>query len=108
MLTRGRAQLKKSSSTTEHAAVFHVNGLIIKQGTKLESAITVNDKGVSFDGHINVFKTAVFKKADYLGMVPVQVKGKSVRKLSPFQSTFPVKLDDLRNYYSEGGVIYFV
>ncbi|MGE6415609.1 hypothetical protein ACQKDD_15695 [Planococcus kocurii] len=100
--------MKNSSSTTEQAAVHYIHGLILKNGTKLSSAITVNDKGVSFDGHINVFKSPAFKAADYLGMVPVQVKGKSVKKISPFQATFPVKLVDLKNYYSEGGVIYFV
>ncbi|WP_361920460.1 hypothetical protein [Streptomyces sp. NPDC046876] len=31
-----------------------------------------------------------------------------MKKISPFQATFPVKLVDLKNYYSEGGVIYFV
>lgn len=99
---------KISSSTIEHMAVNHINSLILKPGTKLESAIPVNDKGVSFDGSINLYKTSFFRKKDLLGIIPVQIKGKTVKAISPIQAKFSVNMDDLRNYYNEGGVIYFV
>lgn len=43
-----------------------------------------------------------------MGRVPVQVKGKTVKSFSSIQVKYSVKVDDLNNYYREGGAIFFV
>lgn len=96
------------SSPIEKLAVMHVNLLAVVQGTTIDASIPVDDKGVSFDGHINVYKDSSLKKTSYLGMVPVQVKGKTVQNISPLQAKFSANMDDLKNYYRGGGVLYFV
>ncbi|MCG3088504.1 hypothetical protein [Sporosarcina cyprini] len=93
----------------EALAVTRIVTLAMQPGTLLEPSIPIGDKGVSFDGHISVYKDNSLKKSSLLGRVPVQVKGKAVEKFSSLQTKYSkLELDDLRNYYNEGGVIFFV
>lgn len=83
--------------------------MAMQPGTLLEPSIPTGDKGVSFDGHISVYKDNSLKKSSLAGRIPVQVKGKAVEKFSSFQMKYSkLEIDDLRNYYNEGGVIFFV
>lgn len=96
-------------NSLETLAVTRITTIAMQPGTVLEPSIPTGDKGVSFDGHISVYKDDSLKKSALVGRVPVQVKGKAVKKFSAFQIKYSkVELDDLRNYYMEGGVIYFV
>jgi len=105
----GEEDMGKTSTTIiEEMAVHAIKGLILNNNSKLQSEIPVGDRGVSFDGGINVYKSSNFKKDTLLGFVPVQVKGKSVTKFSPIQATFPVNMHDLENYYNAGGIIFFL
>lgn len=68
------------------------------------------DKGVSYDGHVDVYKTASpnHRKGDLDGQVLVQVKGHKARL--PFRNTisFSVEVEHLQNYLNSGGVMFFV
>lgn len=68
------------------------------------------DKGVSYDGHVDVYKTASpnHKKGELDGQVFVQVKGHKAKQ--PFKNTisFSVEVEHLQNYLNGGGVIFFV
>lgn len=76
----------------------------------LESQIATNDKGVSWDGCINVYKKKgdVHEKDSLFKSVRVQVKGKKVSKVYEKSIQFPVQIADLRNYLTEGGTVFFV
>lgn len=83
--------------------------MAMQPGTLLEPSIPTGDKGVSFDGHISVYKDNSLKKSSLAGRIPVQVKGKAVEKFSSLQTKYSkLELDDMRNYYNEGGAIFFV
>mgnify|MGYP001323144681 CR=1 FL=1 len=68
--------------------------------------ITANDKGISWDGYIDVFDCENHNnaKARLLGRVPVQVKSSNRR---PYRTeSYPFNKSDLKNYYNYGGIIF--
>lgn len=97
-----------NSNVIEGLAVTKIYNIAMQPGTTIQANIPTNDKGVSFDGHIEVYKDHFMKVNSLLGRVPVQVKGKTVKSFSPMQAKYSVKVDDLKNYYREGGAIFFV
>ena len=68
------------------------------------------DRGLSFDGYIDVFKTAGtnHSKGDLDGQPRVQVKGKKTRPPYKEKISYPVEIEDMGNYLKFGGVIFFV
>lgn len=75
----------------------------------LKSDIKEKDKDLSWDGFIQVYDKANSEsKKDFSGRVPVQVKGKVVKKISSKFHSFSIDLSDLKNYLNDGGVIFFV
>ena len=72
--------------------------------------ISDNDKEPSWDGFIYIYNTNKKSKDDIFGRVPVQVKGKLVKKkdFAKKQITYSVKTADLRNYLNEGGTLFLV
>lgn len=69
--------------------------------------ISENDKTLSWDGFIEVFKSGEKTKANFDGRVDVQVKG-TMNNNHPSEISFAAETSDLRNYLNNGGVIYFV
>ncbi len=69
----------------------------------------IGDKTVSFDGNIVYFRN---KKPSAIGqemLIPTQIKGEIVATLPKADIySYPVNMRDLRNYFINGGVIYFV
>ena len=63
----------------EHLACLEINRLILQPPFHLLSNIHWNDKGISFDGEIEVYKEGI-KKTDFIGRVPVQIKGSTTNK----------------------------
>lgn len=74
----------------------------------LSDEIPTNDKTPSWDGEIWVFNTTEQRKSDLYGKVPVQVKGKKVDKFSDEKTKFPLNKSDLENYFTNGGILFFV
>ncbi|WP_099157085.1 hypothetical protein [Virgibacillus ndiopensis] len=74
--------------------------------------INENDKTPSWDGEIFVYhklgKNKSYKKSNLDGKVPIQVKGKEVKKLQGDSIKYRLHKDDLNNYYKDGGAIFFV
>lgn len=100
---------KINPTSLEMLAVSSIVTLAMQPGTSLEPSIPIGDKGISFDGHISVFKDSSLKKSSLLRRIPVQVKGKGVSNFSLFQTKYSkLEIDDIQNYYNEGGVIFFV
>ncbi|PGX17453.1 hypothetical protein COE08_21475 [Priestia megaterium] len=74
----------------------------------LRPNIPENEKGISFDGEIEVFKDESETVQGLIGSVPVQVKTTMVEKFSTRNRTFPIELDHIRNYYDKNGVLLFL
>lgn len=73
----------------------------------LESYIDSNDKTPSWDGTVFVYKSEKTKKDNFVGRVPIQIKGTSKVIVSD-TTTFSCSVADLRNYYKDGGCIFFL
>ncbi|PIJ98077.1 hypothetical protein [Lysinibacillus sphaericus] len=70
--------------------------------------IPIGDKGISFDGHIDVMKNTSEERAAFLGKVPVQVKGKEVEEFSKGVRNYSLNMDHYINFYKNNGAILFV
>lgn len=73
----------------------------------LDPYISSNDKTPCWDGEIFVYKNHSFCNKNLLGKVPVQVKGKE-RKKKNRKVTYSCNVTDLKNYYNDGGCIFFL
>lgn len=73
----------------------------------LDSYIDSNDKTPSWDGTVFVYKNDAQKKSDFIGKVPIQIKGTEKRIISNTAS-FLCSTVDLTNYYKDGGCIFFL
>lgn len=111
----GKQHAKKESviDTTiiEHLACLEINNLILQPPFRLISNIQWNDKGVSFDGTIDVYSHQKIEKSNYINDVAVQVKGTTIQKTVIRQNKIrhSVKKKDLEVYYKHGrGILYFV
>ena len=90
-----------NSNAIEKIAVSHLN-LAIAQCEFLNPGISDNDKTPSFDGYIEIYSKAGHKKSDWIGRCDVQVKGKTVEnKKFKGNITYPVEVDDLKNYFKK-------
>ena len=76
----------------------------------LNPIFNADDKILSWDGEIQLFKYKNQRKKNIIGRCPVQVKGHcvSLEKLSRKSISYSVSVDDLRVYQRDGGVLYFV
>ena len=73
---------------------------------RLKPVITLNDKTLFTDGHIDLFETGEQTKANFIGRVQVQVKGR--RGLLRREPKHPIARSDLLAFQKESGVLYFV
>lgn len=67
-----------------------------------------NDKTPSWDGSIYVYDSDDFKKENLKGRIPVQIKGHLCCDFSKESITYDVDVTDLKNYFNDGGVLFFV
>lgn len=73
----------------------------------IDSYIDSNDKTPSWDGTVFVYKSEKTKKENLVGRVPIQVKGTEKIIISNTAS-FSCSIADLKNYYKDGGCIFFL
>lgn len=74
----------------------------------LDSDINYNDKTISWDGDIYLYNDSKLKKENLLKPIRVQLKSTGVEEFSGSKTTFSMGMDDISNYYKEGGTILFV
>lgn len=96
---------KYDSRTIENRAVDKLSDMLERTGLVDASQVQKNDKTPSWDGDLLLYPRTPFKKSELSGKIPVQVKGKFVKKYSAF---FPLSVADLRNYFRDQGVMLFV
>lgn len=82
----------------------------IAQTDYLAPYINSKDKEPVWDGGIYAYHHAsqYHSNDDLVGRVPIQVKGHITANPDKEEVSFPIKIDDLRNYLVEGGTIFFV
>lgn len=76
----------------------------------LESDIRINDKTPSWDGEVYLYKNKK-KTKEGIEKIAVQVKSieKKTKKLIEKENiSYTIALNDMKNYFNDGGVIYFV
>ena len=92
----------------ETAATNAVRNLINLSNSMTSDEIKEGDRGISFDGYVPIYLKNDIKKENFYNKVDIQVKGRSVEKLSSAkQLRFSMSLNDVKNYKNVGGTIIF-
>ena len=73
----------------------------------IDAYVDSNDKTPSWDGTIFVYDNGEQKKEHMLGTVPIQVKG-TTKKIVSEEASFSCSVVDLKNYYRDGGCMFFL
>lgn len=102
---------KPSNSKTEQRALNALESIIDEHLT-MSYQFNSQDKEMSWDGYIDIFKVnnGDQSKANFDDRVPVQIKGhfdEKQRYIKKDRITYEVKLVDLRAYSTGKGVLYF-
>lgn len=93
-----------SKETTENIGVNNLKNLFLSTEMIHTSGVNSNDKCVSWDGYIDVFKDKRCSKKDFIGKVPIQIK---TIKSNGKTNKFSITKDDMENYKKEKRIIYF-
>lgn len=99
MGTSNKKRIEETATTALKAALLTCS--------ILESYIDSNDKTPSWDGTVFVYEHKTPKKSDFIGKVPIQIKGTEKQIISNTAS-FSCSTVDLTNYYKDGGCIFFL
>lgn len=102
---------KPPNAKTEQRALNALESIIDEHLT-MSYQFNSQDKEMSWDGYIDIFKVnnGDQSKANFDDRVPVQIKGHNDEKKSKINKEnirYKVELDDLRAYSTEKGVLYF-
>lgn len=99
---------KLSNNKIERRAVEAIEAFANALDVPLKPNIPDGDKGISFDGDIEVFKDFSESVESLIGKVPVQVKGTLVEEFTTGPRKFRIDMEHLKNYLNSQGVLYFV
>jgi len=80
----------------------------ISETDYLSAFINSGDKEPSWDGQVYVYRNKNKNKDNLIARVPVQIKGKQCECIPKTKINYPINMSDLRGYYNDGGVIFFV
>ena len=100
--------IKLDNSRIERLAVQAIVNEANRPGNHLLPNIPIGDKGISFDGDIQVFENENETIQSLLGRVPIQVKGTQVNKFTKGLISFTFSMEHYKNYYQNNGVLLFV
>lgn len=94
---------------TEKLGTASLTLLFAKSGGLLDPNITYNEKNISWDGTVAVYKkrSTRYQKADMPFLVPIQAKAHERANPGTDPGRFDIELDDLRLYEERGGTVYF-
>jgi len=74
----------------------------------LDPCLSQKDTKPLWDGYIIVHSSIAHKNEDIIGRVNAQVKGISKKVVPNHELTFPISIRDLKVYFRDGGLMYFV
>ena len=103
--------MRTPSTKTEHRAVNALEAIVDEHST-MEHQINGNDKEMSWDGYIWLYKenNGDQSKSNFDARVPVQIKGHhdpEHKYIGNDRISYSVELEDLEAYATEKGVLYF-
>lgn len=98
---------RPNTAIIEMSAVGKIKDALLRTEC-VEPDICENDKTPSWDGELRVYRKKSFEKSNLYGRIPVQIKGQWVSKIQSNTIKFSVDTVDMRNYFNDGGVIFFV
>lgn len=97
-----------NSVKIEKSAIIALKRIINLHG-QMDELLKDVDKEPSWDGDILIYSNEDLKAEDIIYRIPAQVKGKNDEKLLKRRRiTYQVAYKNLRNYFNDGGVCYFV
>ena len=106
-MRKQEAEESVNTEWVERIAVNRLESALLSTGLVVPT-IPTEDKGPSLDGEIRLYSSKTsFPKRELVGRIPVQVKGTYVRKLQE-KAVYQVEVADLRNFFRDGGAIFFV
>lgn len=92
----------------EMASIVKLEDSLLRTGV-IEPNISRNDKTPSWDGEVRLYSSChSFRKSELIGRIPIQVKGMQVERFQKSKAAFQAEVNDLRNYLTDGGVIFFL
>ena len=80
----------------------------IRKSKRMFPYIDDNDRTPSWDGNIFLYSNSSGEKNNLLGKIPVQVKGHNIRSFPKGNMKYRAEMADLRNFYNDKGVLFFV
>lgn len=86
----------------------HEFGLRISRTDYLKDYINMNDKEPIWDGAVYVYNDKKKSNEGFNSRVPVQIKGRKVKKLQKDTIKFNISHKEMKSYRDEGGCIYVV
>ena len=101
--------LKNNPEKIGNIAVDRLSNFL-QRSEHLDPKIQKHDKNVSWDGGIDYYIQSPFSKENFIGHIPIQVKGHLVNlmELEKEKITFPVEIGDVGNFVTSRGVLFFV
>lgn len=99
-----------SNKWIEYQAAYHIiTSLHEYNGIFDASGITVRDKGLSYDGRVEVYEKGKENGRSFLGYIDVQIKGTCVDSIKNGNSKYEIEVKHLVNYVkSQVGALLFV
>lgn len=95
------------STTKQEKAGIRLVEEFIDKSKLLNAELNKNEKGMSWDGFIELFDKESCDKKDLVDKIPTQVKTKTVTKFSNEKSSMQLDVSDIKNYFKSGGIILF-
>ena len=80
----------------------------IRKSKRMFPYIDDNDRTPSWDGNIFLYSNSSGEKNNLLGKIPVQVKGHNIKSFPKGNMKYRAEMADLRNFYNDKGVLFFV
>lgn len=95
-----------SNKAIEHFAVNALENVLFRCPF-LEPFFDKNDKTPSWDGCVHVHESGSREKQGIIRRAPVQIKG-TEKTFNTDEVSFSCRVSDLKNYYMDGGCIFFL
>lgn len=106
-MRKQKAEGSVNTEWVERTAVNKLESALLSTGLVVPT-IPTGDNAPSWDGEISLYRSqASFPKRELVGRIPVQVKGTYVRRFQE-KADYQVEVVDLRNFFRDGGAIFFV
>lgn len=100
--------VKKSTERIELLGTRAVIDEVMKNSPLIKPKVKDGDKDISFDGELELHSSPEWTTKTFSSYIRVQIKGKSDSDFNQKHISFPLLLDHYKNFYNEGGVVFFV